>query len=803
MIALLATSPALAALPPDQAAYREIEELCDRYDFPAAAARLEAAERRFAQTRTRWTWGFGIERALVLIGTHKYTEALQILDGEPPHEFARSEPALKGAIWRASVLGKQRVPGAAAAAATAYARAKESYPRLRAEAAITCASIAFTEGNGSATGVRFAREALRYARAQHQQLPIMKSATTLAWALAGQDHYGEAIALNETALPVARSLKLDAFIAKINVNLSWQYAGVGQYERAEEAAAEAYPAAVRAGASYDVVLSLLNRGNSHYLRRNFQEAAQWYRQAYTIARQTNDPTAGSLAGNLAFVALQANDYAAARRYNQEGLVLKHAAHDAAAELYSVLVDARIAMGLGQWPEAEPLLQRVVQKTGSKPLKWEASMRLGQVYAATDRPALADREFRRALDGTDEARGDVAREELRLTFASTVTELYNAYVDFLVTSGRAIDALRVTEQSRARTLTEGLGFDIDRAAAIDPKQIARDKGAVVLAYWLAPERSFLWAITADQVQVFPLPSSTTIAAEVDAYSRELLGPRSTLSERGAKLWRTLVGPAAPFLPRDARVIVIPDDRLNAFNLETLVAGASRPHYWIEDVTIETAASLQLAARGKHERGGGDRLLLIGDPHVPASAEFPPLAHAGAEMDRVRRHFPSTTALAGDAATPHAYETSAGGNYAFVHFVAHGTANLKRPLDSAVILSPDADGYKLYARDIVKHPLSARLVTISSCHGAGTRAYEGEGLVGLAWAFLRAGAHQVIAALWQVSDRATPQLMDRMYAGIRAGRDPASALRDAKLQLMRSSPIYKRPLYWAPFVLYSGS
>jgi len=33
-----------------------------------------------------------------------------------------------------------------------------------------------------------------------------------------------------------------------------------------------------------------------------------------------------------------------------------------------------------------------------------------------------------------------------------------------------------------------------------------------------------------------------------------------------------------------------------------------------------------------------------------------------------------------------------------------------------------------------------------------AYTGEGLVGLSWAFLRAGAHNVIAALWQASDSA---------------------------------------------------
>jgi len=65
----------------------------------------------------------------------------------------------------------------------------------------------------------------------------------------------------------------------------------------------------------------------------------------------------------------------------------------------------------------------------------------------------------------------------------------------------------------------------------------------------------------------------------------------------------------------------------------------------------------------------------------------------------------------------------------------------------------------ARDIVQHPLHADLVTISACYGGGERAYSGEGLVGLAWAFLRAGAHNVIAGLWDVTDASTEQLMDR--------------------------------------------
>jgi CHAT domain-containing protein len=100
------------------------------------------------------------------------------------------------------------------------------------------------------------------------------------------------------------------------------------------------------------------------------------------------------------------------------------------------------------------------------------------------------------------------------------------------------------------------------------------------------------------------------------------------------------------------------------------------------------------------------------------------------------------------------------------------------------------------------LHADLVTISACYGAGERAYSGEGLVGLAWAFLRAGSHNVIASLWDVTDASTEQLMDRFYDELDQGESPDQALRAAKLSLLHGS-IFHNPFYWAPFQLYTGS
>jgi CHAT domain-containing protein len=73
--------------------------------------------------------------------------------------------------------------------------------------------------------------------------------------------------------------------------------------------------------------------------------------------------------------------------------------------------------------------------------------------------------------------------------------------------------------------------------------------------------------------------------------------------------------------------------------------------------------------------------------------------------------------------------------------------------------------------------------------------------LSWAFLNAGAQQVIGALWEVSDDSTPRLMDKLYQGLTAGDSPAVALRNAKLSLLRSQSRFSAPFYWAPFQIYS--
>jgi CHAT domain-containing protein len=318
------------------------------------------------------------------------------------------------------------------------------------------------------------------------------------------------------------------------------------------------------------------------------------------------------------------------------------------------------------------------------------------------------------------------------------------------------------------------------------------------------------VTAQKTSLFTLPPKSEIEPIVQRYRKALGEPQEffqTSDDDGRSLYRTLVAPAQALLPKGANVFIIPDGSLNTLNFETLLVPDPTPRYWIEDVTIADASSLRLLAASRAANKPAGNLLLLGNAVAPNS-DYPELRKAAIEMESIEGHFQSAQQVhfAGDRATPAAYLTSKPEQFSYIHFVAHGTAIRVSPLDSAIVLSKAGtldDSFKLYAREIIHHPLRADLVTISSCYGAGTRAYSGEGLVGLSWAFLHAGAHNVIGALWEVSDISTPKLMDELYRDLEKGQSPASGLRAAKLSLLHSSNAFHKPFYWAPFQLYTGS
>jgi CHAT domain-containing protein len=477
-------------------------------------------------------------------------------------------------------------------------------------------------------------------------------------------------------------------------------------------------------------------------------------------------------------------------------------------------------------EAERIFRAVENdpKTNAS-LKFRAEYALARLYEDEGHSAAADREYQTALKTIEASRSTLRRDDSKLPFSNNARHVYDDYVHFLVASKKTDEALRWADFSRARTLNEGLGL-LPKGGSVGPPpldapEIARRAGGTLLFYWLGEKQSYLWAITPRKTSLFTLPPAEEIDDAVHRY-REALKVQDVLAAAdrdGESLYQTLAGPAKGLLKKDAKVFVIPDGSLNNLNFETLLVStakapepnapepnASGPmvHYWIEDVTIANASSLRvLAAAGAPKEKRERTLLIVGDSVAP-NDEYRELPQAAAQMKSVESHFSGAEKiLTRENATPSAYLASSPEKFSYIHFVAHGTASQLSPLDSAIVLSKNNaqdDSFKLYARDIKDQKLRADLVTISACYSAGERSYSGEGLVGLSWAFLAAGAHNVVAALWEVSDASTAQLMDKFYDELNKGASPDAALRTAKLSFLRGKE-FRNPYYWAPFQLYA--
>jgi CHAT domain-containing protein len=759
-----------------------------------------------------WYWRFRFLNAEILMRQGKSKESLEILEAAPPTQFATGDIAIRRKMAQGAASSfLSRFEDSEKFLADAESLARQSQPALLGEIFLRKGTLAFLRGDQAKAQSEY-RQALQISRAQGDAFLEAASLGSLGLVATKQEHYDESIDWNQAALKLSQSVGAKDSVAFILGNMGWSYFEMGDYDRSLALFKQADVASAKLGSVSAQVDWEINIGNVYYQSHDYGSAERAYRTSLDLAKSIDyEPGIAECLGNLALVALKTGQTDSARDYNTGMAEYARSHSDHYLELNSRLIAGRLDAMKNEFTQAENSFESIIRdQNASTSLKWEAQARLAEVYTSEGRRSDAERQFRRSIETIARARSEIKREEFRLSFLSSAIAFYEDYIEFLVSSGRIQDALEVAEISRAQALAEGLGLTSKISFPIpnfQPRLIAQRFGATLLFFWFGENHSYVWAITPSRVSLFPPPTSSEIEPVLKAYRQALMGPRDVLessNEDGKKLYQILLAPAQSLIPPGSRVIIFPDGALYGLNFETLLAPKPQPHYWIEDAVIAYANSLVLLAASVNQPAAkAKKLLLVGNPISP-SAEFPDLPQAAAEIADVERYFaaPDRTVLSRQQATASAYLESKPAQYSFIHFVAHGTASRASPLDSAVILSKQGDSYKLYARDIVTQPLRANLVTISACHGAGERTYSGEGLVGLTWAFLRAGAHGVIAALWEVNDNSTPELMDDLYAEIQKGSAPDAALHHAKLKFLHSGTVYQKPFYWAPFEIYLG-
>ena len=275
----------------------------------------------------------------------------------------------------------------------------------------------------------------------------------------------------------------------------------------------------------------------------------------------------------------------------------------------------------------------------------------------------------------------------------------------------------------------------------------------------------------------------------------------------ELYDVMIAPISHLI-EDEELIIVPDGSSFLIPYAALVDQKSR--YLSETLRIRLApslTSLRLLIDCPEERHSTSGALLVGDPWIETvrlkSQKKKPRRYTqlpGAEKEvKMIGQILNVEPLMGKNATKDQVLRKLH-SVSLVHIAAHGSAERGEILLSPNLGSskpPEEKDFLLTMKDVLDAKLNAKLVVLSCCH-SGRGKIKAEGVVGIARAFLGAGARSVIASLWEIDDDATLTFMKHFYEHLVKGQTASKSLHEA-MKMMRESDEFNAVKYWAPFML----
>ncbi|XP_068676907.1 tetratricopeptide repeat protein 28-like [Montipora foliosa] len=426
---------------------------------------------------------------------------------------------------------------------------------------------------------------------------------------------------------------------------------------------------------------------------------------------------------------------------------------------------------------------------------------------------------------------------KISFRDTVQWAYTALWRSLLKNGEVDEALFAAEQGRAQALTDILkvqfGVDEEPSSAI-----ARTETISAVMQYLSLQTVFI-ALAGNTLSFWFLRRGsglnyrekeiengsadslikTTLkqigaGAVVQCENRSVLRHRSDFSCSGEaveeslqsfivsdnplqSLYDFLIRPIADLLQGDD-LIFVPD---GTFCLAPYSALSDS----VRIRTVPSLSALKLISSAPNVFNSKSEALLVGDPCLKeitwgtGGPIFKQLPCAKKEVEMIGKLL-QTAPLTGQNATK-GEVLKRMKSVALIHIAAHGDDEF-----GEIVLAPNPDrpsqipkeeDYMLTMSDVQAVGLQAKLVVLSCCH-SGQGEVNSEGVVGIARAFLCAGARSILVSLWAIDDEATLLFMKSFYQHL-ADRKSASLALHHAMKSLRESEKYSAIKYWAPFVL----
>ncbi len=297
----------------------------------------------------------------------------------------------------------------------------------------------------------------------------------------------------------------------------------------------------------------------------------------------------------------------------------------------------------------------------------------------------------------------------------------------------------------------------------------------------------------------------------------------IEERARSLYRLLVRPIEDFTSGKETICFIADESLRRIPFGALLPPGPDSRFLVESKRILAGSSLlALRAASAHphsplpaRRSGSS--LLVGRPDIGSclARNYPGLdALPGAqdEVIAIRGIIGEATILAGPFATKSAVLAELP-KADRIHIATHRVTYPAYSGASALLLSADNDcgvSHEVEASLLTESEIrrldlsSAELVVLSACESATAKDGTTSAGMGLAGAFLEAGAREVIATVWPIEDRAARDFVAAFYRELVAEKgDPGRALQAAQKKIIRRNRLKGDPTQdirtWAPYLI----
>ncbi|MHC5010038.1 MAG: CHAT domain-containing tetratricopeptide repeat protein [Planctomycetota bacterium] len=365
---------------------------------------------------------------------------------------------------------------------------------------------------------------------------------------------------------------------------------------------------------------------------------------------------------------------------------------------------------------------------------------------------------------------------------------------------ARDQVRQAAARIQRTAKREAGLFYPRAAPLEEVQRHLPPQTALLLYGLCLDRALAVVVTPKAARIVDLGEADAVRAACDASAFET-GEGNT-DDALARLESALVDPLG-LSPDIRRILVSPEERLCYVPFGAL---------WPTREVVLTPSGTTHVLLQEDVHGTGRGVLAVGDPVYAGTSEGPATLYTRGQG---LRPLPATRAealavgdvvLLGEEASEIALrrELPQVRRWRAVHLACHGLVDIENPTLSALALTrrDEEDGF-LTALEVLRMEIPTDLAVLSACRTARGRIVRGEGIVGLARAFMYAGSPRVLCSLWKVDDEATRALMERFYElwkpQAENGPSAAEALRDAQAHV-RSQDGWEHPYYWAAWVIW---